>query len=62
VGSRIDAFALFGMNLGEAHVLQNAGWATTFTDREFAEELTDETGMRPADPRLRGVVSGRFRV
>ena len=79
VGSRIDAFALFGMNLGEAHVLRNAGsvvtddviwsvtrdadWPTTFTDREFAEELADETGMRPvADPCLRGVVSGRFRV
>jgi carbonic anhydrase len=80
MGSRIDVFALFGTNLGEAHVLRNAGsvvtddvirsvtissggrrpatllivqhtgcgLATTFTDREFAEELADQTGMRPS--------------
>lgn len=77
--SRIDVFALFGMQLGEAHVLRNAGGVVTddvirslsisqrklhtrdvllvqhsgcglatFTDEDFAEELAEETGMRPS--------------
>ncbi|MBW0133533.1 beta-class carbonic anhydrase [Pseudonocardia abyssalis] len=76
--SRIDVFALFGMELGEVHVLRNAGGVvtddvirsltisqrklhtreillvqhagcglTTFADDDFAEELAEETGMRP---------------
>jgi len=76
--SRIDVFTLFGLDLGEVHVLRNAGGVVTddvvrsltisqrklhtrdvmlvqhtgcglmtFTDDEFAEELAEETGMRP---------------
>ena len=43
--SRINTYTLFGLNLGEVHVLRNAGGVVT--DDDFSEELAREIGMRP---------------